>query len=213
MKKILLTVLALAAAVLTASAQEDDALPISVRLGIGMPGAGHEYFVEGRGSYTYGLAGIYGDYYGPVTTSGTITADISFRVSNWFAVGADLGYAHYGNTLYSGITSQPKKKRSGSALYAIPTIRFIYLDKRGVRLYSALGLGVGKYLGFDNLVYSYSITYEGGVTRTYTDDRTLKLEGQATLFGVEWGKSFFAFGEVGAGTMFTGLRGGVGYRF
>ena len=138
---------------------------------------------------------------------------MSFRVNRWFSVGADLGFGYYGNTLYSGINGQPKKERKGYALYALPTARFIYLDKRSIRLYSALGVGVGKYLGFDNLVNSYSITYEGGRTYTYTDDRTLKVEAQMSLFGVEFGKTVFGFGEVTAGTMVTGVRGGIGYKF
>jgi len=214
MKKLLLCILVagLSAAV-SLKAQDDEGLKMTVRLGIGTPGAGPDYFTEGTGSYTYGLSGIYGDYYGPATTSGTITADVSFMLGRHFALGIDLGFGHYGNTLYNGITDEVVKKRNGYALYAVPTIKVYYLDKNMVSLYSAAGLGVAKYAGFDNLINTYTTTDYKGRTWSHTEDRTFKFEAQFTPFGIQVGKRLFGFGEVCLGTMLFGVRGGIGYKF
>lgn len=194
-------------------AQDGEDIAMTVRLGIGTPGAGPDYFTDGTGSYTSGLSGIYGDYFGPATTSGTITADVSFSLSRHFALGIDLGFGHYSNTLYNGISDETVKKRHGYALYALPTVKIFYLEKPMVSLYSAAGLGIAKYAGFDNLINTYTTTDYKGRTWSRTDNRTLKFEAQFTPFGIEVGKRFFGFGEVCLGTMLFGVRGGIGYRF
>jgi len=193
-------------------AQNEQPLIVTARLGIGSPGTGRDYFTEGSGSSTTGLAGIYGDYYGPCKASGVITADVLFTMKYWLQCGITIGCGHYSNTLYSGLDGRVKKERNGYAVYIIPSVKMSYLNTNLVKLYASLGFGMGKYFGFDNLKGGSTYTVDGV---TYSDeyDDTLKVESQFIPFGIEVGKKIYGFGELCIGTMITGCRAGIGYRF
>lgn len=110
------------------------------------------------------------------------------------------------NMSYSG-TSQ-KQKISGSeettdtyrkhrfSLY--PTIRFNYLNKPMVRLYSGIGIGVG-------------MTNEKKFF-TNESETDMYLTGQLTLIGVSVGRTLFSTFEIGLGERGV-LSAGIGYRF
>jgi hypothetical protein len=111
------------------------------------------------------------------------------------------------NATYSGI-SQNERRREDNRIVSeykkhrlgiFPMVKFTYFNRPVVRLYSAVGLGVG--LKTEN----WSNTSKNKINETH-------ISGQATFFGVSVGKRLFASWEVGAGAMGYFVMCG-GYRF
>ena len=109
-----------------------------------------------------------------------------------------------GSVSYMGVFGKVYDARNGDYLYNhtetqvafLPAIRFSYLNKKYVTLYS--GVSTGFLLNFEK---------EGGQMDTYFHPTF-----QITAFGVSAGYRFFGFTEIGVG--YRGfVRAGIGYRF
>lgn len=109
-----------------------------------------------------------------------------------------------GSVSYMGVFGKVFDARDDSFLYNhtetqiafLPTVRFSYLNKKYVTLYS--GLSTGFLLNFEK---------NDGSTNVYFHP-TL----QVTAFGVSAGRKFFGYTEVGWG--YKGfITAGIGYRF
>lgn len=140
-----------------------------------------------------------------------------YRVAKWFWLGLSLSVADY---------RDPEKIQNGSDFiascnrefysYAImPEVRFSYLNRPHVTLYSALSVGFAQFIGTEDC---YNVTYPehrhpwfSGVDRDYMPTRFSTLH--VTLFGVKAGwKHVFGSIELGAG--YKGLGSiGIGYEF
>lgn len=216
-----LTAMAAAMILCTAAfAQDETKAPVTFRIGIaGTPSSQINYFYSGNafGSYSYydfeddsKLSTIYRDYYGPVSTSGVITLGADFEIKKWLALSIDLGITPLWHDLYNGVTDKKIGSKSGVALQVIPSAKFYYLKRSNIRLYGSIGCGVGKYFNFDRLKYSYS----SGSGYEYVDE-SIQFEFQEAPIGLEISflKKHFAFAEFGFGTMYCGMRAGVGYKF
>lgn len=178
-----------------AHAQSGGSERISVRIGAGLPGSGIEYFTNGSNQITYGLEAIYGDYTGDLKATPAISAEIYYIHNELFRFGVDLVYGSYSSQTFSGITDQVKENRSGQSFIVLPTAAINYYHKNSLKLYLALGAGVGYYAGFDNM------------------QNNLAFNVQFTPIGIEYGRKAFVFAEAGLGTAVNWVRGGVGYRF
>ena len=128
-----------------------------------------------------------------------ISLSYTHELKRWLALSINIAYSGVfqkerekeGNM----VISEYKKHRFG----IIPMVRFNYFNRPMIRLYSAVGLG----LGTKN--ESWSNTNRGNINMT-------RVSGQATFFGVSVGKKIFASSEIGAGGMGILTIGG-GYRF
>ena len=195
MKNRIILILALMLCTVSALAQSDGSQRFSIRLGAGLPGSGTEYFTNGTNQVTYGLAAIYGDYTSDLKASPALSAEVYYLYNDVFRFGVDLVYGTYSNQIIDGLTDQPKRTRSGQSFIVLPTAAVNYYHKGGLKLYIALGAGVGYYAGFDTM------------------QNKLAFNVQFTPVGVEYGRKLFVFAEAGLGTAVNWLRGGVGYRF
>lgn len=205
MKKILSISIALFLTALGAQAEIKYDLRIGASL---VPVAGNRYFARTETYVNNTLADIYGDYRGPVQTTGTFTADMGILFKKWLGMDICLGACPFWMETFNGVTGARTGKKSGVAIYLMPKIRFTFLNREAVRLYANLGVGVGKYFGFDELQYSYATSYG----RRYVDN-SFKPEIQFVPFGIEFGRKVFGFCEVGVGTMYMGISAGIGYKF
>jgi hypothetical protein len=121
------------------------------------------------------------------------------RVTDWFWYGAYFNvfptkgrYYYYYD--YYGSTYQNNDSYTKMQVSLAPSVRFSYLNKPNITLYSGLSLGWGIVLE-DN-----------------SNDNSLGLFFQATMFGFSFGKKFFIGGEIGIG--YKGLYSlNAGYRF
>ena len=141
-----------------------------------------------------------------------------YRVAKWFWLGLSLSVAYY---------RDPEKIQNGSQFIAscnrefysvafMPEVRFSYLNRPHVTLYSALSVGFAHFFGTEEC---YNVTYpenrrpwfSDGINGDYapTDFSTLHV----TLFGVKAGwRHVFGSLELGAGYKGFGSVG-VGYEF
>ena len=213
-KKILAVLSALLVSAAAFAGDWTDGLSVSVGIG-GRPqiatnyltGNWHYYDVDYNWST---LSGIYRDYRGPIMSTGTVSASATMKLGKKGEAGVDLAFAHLWYDSFNGITDKCTGRTTGAALYLLPCIRFYYLQKPKVRIYMGLEAGVGKYFGFSRLK-GWRTNYDGA---KYWEDESFKFEAQFVPFGMEIGNDrWFGLIELGGGSLYCGMKLGVGYRF
>jgi hypothetical protein len=150
-------------------------------------------------------------YDSPEKISPVISGSYYYRVTPWFWVGLSMNYAHYTKNIKvryawdDPSAMRVEGTRSYHLLGIMPDIRFSYLNRPHVTLYSGLSIGVNLHIPGK---------YEGNETyKDYYPDPLFYSAFQATLFGVKAGGShWFGSFELGAG--YKGIASlGVGYEF
>lgn len=154
------------------------------------------------------VAHLYSDYYGPTRTLGAIGVGFDYAVCRWFSVSADLAATTFWRDRYKATNNALAGRDSGTAYYLLPRAKFMYLNRRYVRLYGSVGAGLAFYDGFDRLSYSYN-----DANGVHFVDRSLRAVGQISPIGVEAGNKVFGFAELGVGSLFAGIQAGIGYKF
>ena len=140
-----------------------------------------------------------------------------YRAAKWFWIGLALSYAHYTDrqTHLYGVNHTGECSRNFHTVAFMPEVRFSYLNRPHVTLYSALSVGFAQFFGTEDC---YNVTYPehrhpwlSGVDCDYMPTRFSTLH--VTLFGVKAGwKHVFGSVELGAG--YKGLGSvGIGYEF
>jgi hypothetical protein len=135
---------------------------------------------------------IFDDYDGPTYVTGNIIAEINFiKKKRWVF---SLAFAANGiwKNRYDNLTEQKTGRVSGFSATVMPQVRFNWINRDILKLYSSLGLGltIGSF-----------------------DDRSESWGSfQLGLLGIQVGRRFFVFGEAGCGMLYMGGKAGVGYR-
>ena len=132
-----------------------------------------------------------------VTVSPTLSLGYSYEFSKWLSVGAALSYSRESELYYNRIDEKVVSESSINHLTIVPMVRFTYLNRPMVRLYSQLGLGVRLQSGRPD---AFSRVMPASVT------------GSITYFGVSVGKKFFGSMELASGAQGVFVLG-AGYRF
>ena len=167
-----------------------------IRVGVGSVSVMSTLFLDGYWSnshpdlyYDFGTAMSYADTY---TTKevflGMYSLSYTYHFRRWFQFG---GTAMIGGTVQSRKDIETNKRIEGIGSYCLsvmPTVRFVYLCREKVQLYSSLSFGV--------VGGSFGVLPWGDVT----------------LLGCTFGKKLFGFTEIGMGVGGWG-RVGIGYRF
>lgn len=136
-------------------------------------------------------------YYGGLRSTWAFSAGYFYSVYKWLHVGATLSYHNVSQRKFETLTRRPVSKMHRNYVSIIPTVRFSYLNRQYVRLYSAIGVG-----------------YCAAIVRDF--DRSRHLENftacDITFFGISAGGRLFGSAEVG---MYTAgyLKLAIGYRF
>lgn len=148
---------------------------------------------------SYTLGSVCGD----TKTAGAYSLSYMFSPVKWFSVGAYATYANTNYKHYDRRSGQRIGKTNIDHFLFTPTVRFTYLNRPIVRLYSQVGIGVahmtenGKYDDGSRIYEKYDETY---------------LSIQMTMFGVSVGRRLYGFAEVAVGSIGC-LNAGIGYRF
>lgn len=136
---------------------------------------------------------IFDDYDGPTYVTGNIIAEINFiKKRRWVFSLAFAANGIWKNT-YDNLTEQKIGRVSGFSATVMPQVRFNWINRDILKLYSSLGLGltIGSF-----------------------DDRSESWGSfQLGLLGIQVGRRFFVFGEAGCGMLYMGGKAGIGYRF
>ncbi len=141
-----------------------------------------------------------------------------YRVAKWFWLGLSASYAHYTDSqthLYeSGVTGRCQRYFHTMAI--MPEVRFSYLNRPHVTLYSALSVGFAQFFGEEECSdVSYPENrhpwFSDGINGDYTPTQFSTFH--VTLLGVKAGwRHVFGSLELGAG--YKGLGSvGIGYEF
>lgn len=138
------------------------------------------------------VSSLYEDYNGATYSTGVISADFAFNFKRWFALSLSLNCNGFYRKTCSSVTGQKTGTERGVIMTFMPHLRFSYLNREYVRLYSSLGVGV-----------TYGTGIESG------DGPAVQL----VPIGVSAGRKVYGFFEAGAGTMYIGCMAGVGFRF
>jgi len=155
------------------------------------------------------LSGLYQDYTGPTLTTGALGIGFDYAVSSWFSLSADLAATFLWHDRYEAMDNSVTGRQTGAAIYLLPRAKFMYMNRKKVRLYGSLGAGLVKYVGFKELSYRY--TDSDGSVRF--EDNSFKGCCQISPIGVEFGRKTFGFAELGIGSLYAGFQAGIGYKF
>lgn len=134
-------------------------------------------------------------YQGPTYTSGVWTLSYGYRFKRWFDLSAALSYSGDFSAVYSNLDGSKLHPENRHSISVMPVARFTWLNRKWVRLYSSVGLGVM----FD------VVQGDSRFTELY-------FAGQLVPVGLAVGGAFFGFVELGVGTQGFALAG-IGYRF
>ena len=152
-----------------------------------------------------------------------------FRANKWFWVGVMVSYAHIDDIesrkplLYDTQGMNPPETNTGpicirryNAFTLMPELRFSYLNREHVTLYSGISIGITKFYGKFTIlnieeegpIHPYITTSDAGNSAP-----TLFASAHVTLIGMKLGwKHWFASAELGAG--FKGIGAvGIGFEF
>ncbi len=225
MKKII-AILLLSVAALTLHAQEEpswkETLPRhDVQFGIGDPvllsyGVGDVLLYNlncnsahcGYGYYFGGDADswFYNDVVNTLTfATPTLNFEYRYRFAKWFWFGFAISYVDIFKQYKDRVTQETLLKTNMNYISIMPSVRFSWLNKKYITLYSGLSLGctfvTGKEywpdLPKDNIVY---------------DPFDFGFCGQLTAVGIQGGKNWYGFAEVGFGHQGF-VKAGFGYKF
>lgn len=139
------------------------------------------------------LSSLYADYNGDVYMTGTISTEFVFHFKKWFSLALGMGYNGIFSTTYSSDTGARTGMDCGAVVSFLPQVRFSYLNRDYVRLYSSIGAGMS--LG------------------AFAGSAACMLSFQMVPIGVTVGKKVFGFFETGIGTQYVGCMAGIGFRF
>jgi len=132
---------------------------------------------------------------------GSFSLSYYHRFKKWFWFGGTISTTStYGGKSYDAITKEPLPYCNATYLSFAPAIRFSYLNKKYVTLYSGLALGPACI---------FTTTKEKNTKRV---DTNVGMYMQWTFFGASFGNKIFGNVEVGLG-MKGILSVGLGYKF
>lgn len=139
-------------------------------------------------------------YHGPYYTTCPLTFHYLFRVTKFLWLGGNFSYCGVYAKRYGMDDRYQIGYMNEHYVTVLQTIRFSYLNKKYVTLYSGLGTG-----------FTLAIVPEtDGPFRLYNVNCYPAI--QITAFGVSAGDNWYGYTEVGAG--YNGfIRAGFGYRF
>ena len=81
-------------------------------------------------------------YNGPTYASGCYTLSYDFRFKKWFDLGVALSYYGEFGSKYSNVDNSKIGNNSSQYISVMPVVRFTWLNRPWVRMYSSLGVGM-----------------------------------------------------------------------
>ena len=176
----------------------------NLRLTFGSPSAIQTYFLDGvmsgsneintpsRISTTSDVLAQYRYYTTPTIMVTPISVEYNYYVKRWLTVGGRATFTSLYNEVRNIATDEKLYSNGSYAVGLILNVRFEYMRREYVQLYSAVGMGLAA-----------RFEYNRGIMTPMYD---------FTYFGIVVGKGFYGFAEIGAGLSGC-ARAGIGFRF
>ena len=140
------------------------------------------------------------DAYRCVFWTPNISVGYKYRLAKWFWLGATVSYTGLYDVYYDRITNKKVSSESDHIITIMPSVRFSWLNKEIVTLYSGLSVG-----------YAIDIYHSNYLYPRYTDCEHGAFF-QLTAVGVHVGRKWYGFAEIGMGIQGF-FQAGFGYNF
>lgn len=128
--------------------------------------------------------------------TGAVNIAYSYRFKKWFELSLIFSYSGYFRQFYDTMTDRPAFRQNGFSVSFVPFVRFVWLNRPVVKMYSGLGIGC---------------SFAGDVTPLERSTVIIPAI-DITPIGIKVGKKIYGLAEVSLGT--TGaVSAGIGYRF
>ena len=127
----------------------------------------------------------------------TTNLDLGGWVKRWLYIGADVSWTTGYERVSSVIDRSPVDAFSYNNITLMPMIRFAWVNRGMVQLYSSLGLGA---------------TYEFYENTLTSEIQRFGVAYDVTFFGIAVGRKWFGYLDIGAGNRGI-ISAGFGYRF
>lgn len=137
---------------------------------------------------------------GPTYTTGALSVSYGYRFRRWFDLGLLFSYNCEYKRQFNALSGDYLHRKYQHNITIMPTIRFTWLNRKWVRMYSSLGMGM--------TINTTNTTGSGGST----DGNSYALAFQCSYLGLTVGRSLFGFAELGFGAKGVAIFG-MGYRF
>ncbi len=146
---------------------------------------------------------IYLDYYiSSKIVSPSVYLNYSYQFVKWFSLGANFSYSGFYKNSSDLVTDAKRITESQHFLSFTPIVRFDWLNREVIRLYSSVGIGLGYSIDKKHNHIKGTSIYSTGIIFSY----------DVTFIGITIGRKVYGFCEFGIGN--NGIaRAGVGYRF
>lgn len=141
-------------------------------------------------------------YRGALKTSGGYALSYMYSPCRWFSVGMYAGYVSQWQKTHLRSTQATISTTTERHLMFVPTVRFTYLNRPLVRLYSSIGVGVG-------FCRERTRNVDG---RLEFSENSRFCPAEVTFLGVSVGRRLFGFAELNVGSMGC-CSAGIGYKF
>lgn len=141
-------------------------------------------------------------YNGPYYDTGSLSVGYTYNIKRWLSVGATFSYVCEWQRKHDRFTDRVVGREEWNDMFLTPMVRFTYLNRKYVRIYSQIGVGLRlthyKIVANDKKTYSHN---------------QLEVSGQMTFLGVSVGNKLFGFAECPGFGAQGALVVGIGYRF
>ena len=141
-------------------------------------------------------------YRGALKTSGGYALSYMYSPCRWFAVGMYAGYVSQWEKTHLRSTQATVSTTTERHLMFVPTVRFTYLNRPLVRLYSSIGVGIG-------FCSERTRNVDG---RLEFSENSRFCPAEVTFLGVSVGRRLFGFAELNVGSLGC-CSAGIGYKF
>ena len=142
------------------------------------------------------------NYRGNIIGTPAINAYYGYAFKKWLHVGVIVTYAGSFEKIYSRFDNNMVCAINRTHVGFTPNVRFVFLNKKYVRLYSSVGLGLA-YKGENNKNFRKN-------EQEYSKWATLTIN--LNCFGISVGNKLFGYYEAAIGSSGF-VRTGIGYRF
>ena len=215
MKRLLLLLVVLCVSGIALAQVRDVGPRHEVRLGLGALAkhsatSGYYYLAFDERNASFGDRYLYSKVsQGTITQTPSFNLSYTYRVKSWFEVGALLSYDCIYSPTYYYKTGEKIGSLQGHGLNISPTIRFVWVRRDMVRMYTAFNLGVGWRIDAHNPT-------RRPVDGAFIPRKTSAIFNSdfaygATLLGITVGRQLFGFAELGLASHGFFVCG-IGYR-
>lgn len=176
--------------------------------GTAMPGRYNisGYVYDGASFDAFSIPGIYrsSKYYEKEFTTGAWSLGYTYRFTKVLAIQASVFYEAGWVQNYDRTTRLQAGRSLDSYLTAMASFKVYWYNRPIVRMYSYLGLG---------LAYNHKLCDPAGEPGHGTKMDSAVMSYQLTPLGIQIGRRFFGFAEIGGGNYCSGFAVGAGYCF